>query len=292
MNKLNLRYKLHIEVKSLTSETQNDILKIEYPLKIEFHAKRNSLAEANTLNLKIYNLSEANRDRIYHDPYRFRELRHLELFAGYENNLMSIFNGDIRLALSKREGTNIITEIQAYDGGYELTNGFSSFSMPKNTKILNIAERFSKDFGFSFYKIGNFTNYTSRGMSFYGKTFNICSNLFYQDDFFVDQNIIHFMKRHEVIKRSNQYLYQISTDTGLLEAPLRYNTTIMLTMLFDPRFFVKQYINLKSIINSRFNGDYAVTGIEHLGTISGLGENEARTTLYIWNGIDKEIEEI
>ncbi len=54
-------------------------------------------------------------------------------------------------------------------------------------------------------------------------------------------------------------------------------------MIFEPRMFVNQLVALEST-ESYFNGEYAVMGITHRGTISGAICGDAITTLSLWSG--------
>jgi hypothetical protein len=82
--KLGRQYLLKIET------ITNEILEIKPPFTIEFVCKRNDLATANTANIKIYNLSEKNRNLIYKDKYETTIYRQLEFRAGYEEDAPKI----------------------------------------------------------------------------------------------------------------------------------------------------------------------------------------------------------
>src|ERR1017187_1050595 len=89
----------------LTVETQNnDLLIIQPPFTVEFDITRNTLTSANVCSIRIYNLSQNNRNKIRFNIMDTGDFRSVQLQAGYGTNLPIIFSGNITQAWSVREG--------------------------------------------------------------------------------------------------------------------------------------------------------------------------------------------
>lgn len=79
-------------------------------LNVEFEVTRTLEKEPSTLRASVYNLSESTRSALEED----RRLI-VTLSAGY-GTAHDLFVGDVRIVRHKREGPNIVTEIEAGDG--------------------------------------------------------------------------------------------------------------------------------------------------------------------------------
>ena len=90
---------------------------VRYPLTIEFNIIRDTQATTNTGVFSIYNLSYATREKMFKDRLNTGIVKGIILEAGYEGNLSTIFKGNIQECYSRRNGADIITEIQAWDIG-------------------------------------------------------------------------------------------------------------------------------------------------------------------------------
>ena len=77
---------------------------------------------------------------------------------------------------------------------------------------------------------------------------------------------------------------EISSDTGLLNVPIRRETYLEIDIIFDPNIIVGQLIELKSSFNKYFNGLYKVYGITHDVEITEESGGNATTSLQLWIG--------
>ena len=117
MVKFNRQYDLNIQ-----KVDEEHSLTIQNPFTLEFDVMRICLASANFASFSIYNLSLANRNFIRKDRQDFGLYRSILLHAGYGDNKPTIFQGNISHAWSIREGTNFITTMECFDGGFAFEN--------------------------------------------------------------------------------------------------------------------------------------------------------------------------
>lgn len=83
-------------------------------LRIVFEIERTSTSEPNPATIQVYNLSEGTRGLVQDKD------QGVILKAGYLDLVQQIFIGVVRRVEHRREGTEIVTEIEAKDGGIAL----------------------------------------------------------------------------------------------------------------------------------------------------------------------------
>lgn len=271
--KFGRNYKLTIQV------ADDEAIVIEYPVTIQFTVHRSISASLNTINLQIYNLSEKNRNRIFQD--RFSPTRHkLILEAGYDN-LSTIFIGDIFEANSARQGTNLITSIDARDGYFDTNQTTVNTTIIKGqtrTELLNFLAAQYPDLKIG--KIGNFEGTLERAVVLEGNVYDQIKK-YSNNNVFVDLEVINIFDENEFI--INPDLPLIDASTGMLDTPRRDNAFITVTTLFEPRVIMGQNITLKSTITPQYNGVYKVLGTTHQGIISGAVNGRLVTILSLNN---------
>lgn len=255
---------------------------ITLPLTIDFDVRRNSQSSANTANFRIYNLHERTRNLIYFDRYNISEFRAIQLRAGYQTFTPLIFNGTVRQSYSYREGVNMITEIECYDGGFQMVNGFTSQTIGIGTTATEVIRSLASTLpGLTAQPIvGAFNTINKRGEVLFGNTWELISqktgglaN--------IDNGQVKALQNNEVIDGE---IVEINSANGLLGSPKRSDALLEFDMLFEPRLTIGQVVDLKSSTNRIFNGRYKVMGVTHRGTISGAVAGDATTTVSLWLG--------
>lgn len=274
--KFGRKYTLSIEVAG------GQKTEIQLPLTLEFDVRRNSLSSANTASFRIYNLSERTRNLIYFDRYNITEFRAIQLRAGYDKFTPLIFNGTVRQAYSYREGVNMITSIECYDGGFGMVNGFTAQTIGIGTSATDVVRSLAASLpGLSAEPIvGAFNTINKRGEVLFGNTWQIISqktgglaN--------IDNGQLKALQNNEVI---NGTVTKINSASGLLGSPKRSDALLDFDMLFEPALTIGQVVDLESSTNRIFNGRYKVMGLTHRGTISDAVAGDCTTTVSLWLG--------
>jgi hypothetical protein len=255
---------------------------LSLPLSIDFDIRRQSLSSANTATFRIYNLGEKTRNLIYFDRYNITEFRAIQFRAGYESFTPLIFNGTVRQAYSYRAGVDMITEIEAYDGGFQMVNGFTSMTLGAGQAATQVLQSLAASLpGLSGAPIvGNFPTINKRGEVLFGNTWQ----LILQKSAGlagIDNGQVKILQNNEVIAGE---IPLIDSSTGLLGSPRRSDALLEFDMLFEPRLTVGQVVDLKSSTNTLFNGRYKVMGFTHRGTISPAVAGTAHTNVSLWLG--------
>jgi len=161
--KFNRNYRFLIQRQDLNVQT------ILPPFTIEFDIHRNSFSSASAASFRIYNLAEQTRAALRLDEYDYdNKNREIEFYAGYGNNLSLGFKGVINHAWSVREGVNMITQIESFDGGYAYLNAVTDAQFPDNVQNQSIIDAVVKNLGgWGVQKgaIGDFSGTTTKGQT-------------------------------------------------------------------------------------------------------------------------------
>lgn len=286
MQKLGRNYKLLVGLpgaQAVGGPANGQTLTIELPFTVEFDITRNTLTSANVCSIRIYNLSQNNRNQIRYNIMDSGAYRPVVLFGGYGSNLSVIFSGNITQAWSVREGVNFITTIECFDGGYAFNTGFTNTTFPAGTSIQSVITNLAASL--PQVKLGiigtNYTGVLPRDNSLNGSTVELLKYLT-GGGVFIDNQIVNCLSDNECVPANG--ITVIDDSSGLLGTPVRELTIIRFDMIFEPRVIVGQQIFLNSSTGSNFNGFYKVVSVKHRGTVSGAVCGDAITTLGMFFG--------
>ncbi len=312
--KYNRNYTLYVE--TALGEVQGPLLPdqvrtiaVRPPFTLEFTIIRNKLADVNTAEINVYNLAPLTRDRIRKDQTELDVYRGVELWAGYGNpgavqasldpTLPSnvsvpianeaarlfprIFRGNISLAYSVRNGNNFITTIRAQDGGYASINANLGITFIAGTPIRQVlAGLIAALPKVTVGAIGNFTGSLLKANTFTGDPILAIKGIVEAQNgiFYIDGEKAFCIKPDEYVNGS---IPQISNQTGIQGVPRLQNSILTVDMIFEPGLTIGQKVELLTRTNPKFNGIYAVAGLEHRGMISEAVCGSVITTAYLTN---------
>jgi len=275
VDKYNRRYQLAIQTQD------GSTLVIEPPFTMEFDITRNILTSANVCQIRVLNLNKRNRNQIRFDISNYGELRGIVLKAGYGENLPIIFAGNISQAWSVREGTNFVSQIECFDGGYALANGTYNQEFIAGTPQMTVINSMVASLpGVTPGVVRNVSGEIQRGNAYSGNTADLLNQLV-PNQFFIDNQKANILGDSECIQGD---IANISSDAGLLGTPIREQAIIHFDMVFEPRLKIGQLLNLSSVTDDSFNGSYKVISIKHRGIISEVVSGDAVTSVGLFKG--------
>lgn len=255
-------------------------------LSCEFEVRRATLASSQTATFRIYNLGKKTQKLLQKDWFNLGDVRAIQFRAGYEGEPSTlIFNGTVKQAQSyHRSGAqDTVTEIEAFDGGAAMANGYSLRTIAAGTMFSDIIKSLAQDLpniaksGF----IGSLPGAIKRGATFAGNTwayiFQMTGGLA-----MIDNGQLKILGQTEV---AGTEVPSITSAAGLLGSPQRYLNMMKVTMMFEPKFTLGQLVSLDSEIIPQFNGAYKVMSVLHRGVISQTRDGERRTEVTLWNGL-------
>lgn len=264
-----------------------EAVNIEFPLTLYLDVSRNTLASANKGYFKIINLKEETRRKIFHDRYNTLTYRQIVLTAGYESEpkLPIIFQGNILSAYSYRQKQDWVTEIEALDGGFGIINGQVSTTLPSGYNIRSVIESAIRTMpNVAMGAVGDVepNEQNARGVTMMGNSWDVINATVPDAVAFVDNEKANVIGKNEYIA-SDDEPFLISSDTGLLETPRRFDARLDVKMMFEPRLRMGQLVQLLSQ-EKYYNGLYSVIGVQHRGVISGAVGGELTTIASVWKG--------
>lgn len=279
-------YSLSIETILPERNGQPANVVLQLPYACEFEVRRATLASSQTATFRIFNLGERTRDLIQKDWFNLSDVRAVQFRAGYQGEASTlIFNGTVKQAQSVRRpgAVDFVTEVEAFDGGALMANGFSLRTIAAGTQFTDLIKTLSKDLpGLARSAfIGALPGATKRGATFVGNTW---SYIFQMSGGLatIDNGQLKILNPDEYAAGE---IPEITSASGLVGTPQRYLNMMRVSMIFEPKFTIGQLVNLNSSGLKKFNGRYKVMGIIHRGLISESRDAERRTELTLWNGL-------
>jgi len=251
--------------------TDGTAIVVQDKLTIQFNIHRSVMASLNGMTLQIYNLSATHRNLIFQDRFDTRRYK-IIVEMGYDN-LTVVFIGDIYEANSTREGTNIVTTIDARDGNFDTNQTLISTTLAAGTTLSDTLEFLAGQF--PNLSIGKITNATpgmqdilSRPVVLEGNVYQLIQQYANPalNNTFIDLAVINIQGQNEVFV--NNSISLIDASTGLIDTPRRDQSYLTVTTLLEPRIVMGQIIDLVSSVQQQYNGIYKVTGVTHRGIIS------------------------
>lgn len=280
------------ELVSLPAGTTNAVntanVEITLPYTVKFSVNRTGLGSIQEASFTIYNLSEKTRRAIQKDLFRADLFRAIQFRAGYytpdTSGMPIIFNGQIKTAYSYRQGTDFVTVIEAFDGGWQSINTYVSATVSPGRRADDLirfcASQFKKMTAAAL--VGAFPTVNKRAEVLMGNAWEIIQRKS-GGRAIIDNGQVKVLNPDELIAGD---LPIIDSSTGLLGSPKRQDNLLELSMIFEPRFTVWQQVTLNSSTAPDFNGVYKVLNIRHEGIISAAVGGECTTSLGLQYGID------
>jgi len=278
-SKFRRNYRLEIE------DTAGNIQTIAFPLTCDFNIERNTMAQANSANFTVFNLSQTVRNLIFKSSITFKA-RTINFYAGYGDNLPLVFSGILSTCLSFRESTDWITTISAKDPGIPIASNCQVSLAAGSSRASNV-QNLVNDFmpGIKFGQIGSlFDDHPTlvRGNSYNGPVLSVLKQMT-SGNFYIDNGIAYVLKPNECLNDGGYTT--IDSSTGLLGSPSYDGVCVNCKVMFEPRIVMSQQITLDSE-EEFFNGTFKVVAYSHEGRISGASAGEATTTISLYNPRD------
>jgi len=295
--KFNKTYELQIQLPSEVGKV-GKFLAIRPPVTVEFVIKRSVHAQSISADIRIYNLSEDTRSKIFRDRYENynaaapvspdNQPRYVIFYAGYESDgmpLAPIFIGAIFYASSVRRGPNYITMLECKDLDIYQYIKTSSFTIKKDVDKADVIKRLYEDLlGFEIADsgiIGGFTGVAERGRAYFGPTFDILAEVT-EGNFYMELGKPISLLPGETF--DNPAIRVLSAETGLLNVPMKSATLAVADLIFTPHLQVGQYVFVEGYKDRQYNGVYKTVSIHHSGVISGTHDTQTTTKASLFNG--------
>lgn len=275
------------EGRTLDAQGNSVVHYIAFPLTCRFQIIKNSTLSAGSAIFQIYNLTADVRSDLYKDAFEQAIYKKITFAAGYQGEeLPLIFQGNILIAYSYRQGPDWITEIQALDGGYARDNGIANITKPAPYSIEDLAKDvIGKMPKAEVGKIGalDLDQPAYRGITLNGNAWDLIARSIMPvgGRAFINNEQVYIVQQWEYIANQGN-LTEIDADTGIIGTPRLQDAMVRARMIYEPRLQVQQTVHLTTL-ESRMSGDYIVQQLIHGGTISGAVCEDLITDVTMYN---------
>lgn len=267
----------------VTIYTKDETITIELPLTCKMSITRSILTQNTSADIEIYNLAYQTRKSIDQPPFQAltENKKYVIVEAGYgqTNSMYIIFKGYILEAYSSKQGgsTDVITHIQAQ--ALDLLTSYSSHQFEAGTSFRDIFKTLSADMpNCSIGNVGALEGEVKTATTFEGKTLEQLNKVT-GGSTFIDNGQINCILQNEVI---DVPVPLITDDNALLGTPKRSASNLTIKTLFEPSLIVGQLLEIQSVIERDFNGQYKVLGFTHDLYFSSSTEGQRTTSVELW----------
>lgn len=257
-----------------------ELITIESPLTLNFSIERSTMSSINSAQMTVLNLSKKVRSRIFQDRFGNVQYKRVVLQAGYGKQLSTVFIGNIFQANSFRNGNDIVTFIDARDGGFDTTGSITSRTVEGGTVKETVSSLIAEFDNVTEGKIGTIEGEFKKPVVLDGNTFELIKK-YTKGRAFIDLEELNVLGDNEVIEGDVPLL---TSANGLLSTPRREDAYLTVETIFEPRIVMGQLLGIKSDIASEFDGQYKVIGVKHQGVISGAVGGECKSTFELLVG--------
>ncbi len=263
----------------------------QLPLTIEFQTTQNSFSQVNTINIKLYNLNQHDRNLLRKNMLDVSRGMDIVLQAGYQGDMGTVFIGTVVEAYSQREGVDFITYIVANDSGFAFTSSNVDITFGSGTPRRSIIQTLLNSlniYGVKTGKIGNYPGSIGKTTSYSGNP----TKLLDQETgggFLVSNGTGHCLNSDEALPGD---AIVIDAASGLLNTPSYQQTYLDVDILFEPKLQMMGLVRLQSITAPNYNKDggiYQVKSISHRATISETIAGDAVSHVGLWTSNFKQL---
>lgn len=257
---------------------------IEYPYTLELNTKVGLYNTSAQGAFKFYNIDKTKQKALWKDIWDNSRRIHLELRAGYQDNLKLIFSGYVMKGYTYRNGgdTNFITEIECSASPDMFSQNYSNKTLSAKTPPKNLIQQLLDgidNFGIGY--ISKELESLKRDTPFLGNPIELLKNHYSKYNVFIENGLINILADNE---HKSDELLVITAESGLLGSPRRSEARTIVDMLFEPNASVGGLVNVLSDSMPELNQTFQTIEVEHKGIISAVESGKLTTTLTLSMG--------
>jgi len=253
----------------LTVTTETGSVIISDPLKISFSCNKSISGGLNSSTINIYNIAQKSRELISKERFQTDKRIKVTLDVGYGDRSETIFKGTVLSAISLRDGADIVTEIEATDGGEALEKSFVTkvidAGVDKVEEIVDELTGVAK--GKVTAKVVN-----TRPIVIVGNAVEELRKASRENGyiFYIGEEKCHVIKSDEVIFEQVQI---VKASTGLINTPTREGLNVVFNTVLNPAIKVGGKVKVESEVDKRDAKEGGVNGIYVVTSMNIQGDN-------------------
>jgi hypothetical protein len=212
----------------------------------------------NKIQIVLYGLAEKTRNALVKDSNESKYIP-IQLKVGYGQNLELLFKGSVFRGITERRGTEIVSTIEALDGGFDASTSFTSKTVKgKNEAIREILKDMPNT------TEGKITAQEEliRPKVLVGNSMKLLREQTGDQEIYIDKEQLFIMKKDEVV---SLFVPLVSARTGLISTPQRENTIVTFETMLNPELRIGGLCQLESSVNKYLNGIYKINSLSYTG---------------------------
>lgn len=244
----------------------NDAIIIKPPIRIQFGGEKfagsidgDTPRGLNKINISLHNLSEGTRQKLVKDSNESKYIP-IQLLVGYGQDLKPMFKGSVHRGIVEKRGADIITTIEALDGGFDAFTGYTSQTVRGKreaiTKILQDMPNTTE---------GKVTKQDEiiRPRVLVGNSLKLLKEQVADgQQIFIDNEQLFIIKEDEAV---SLFVPLVSAETGLINTPQRENSLVTFESMINPELRIGGLCKLESVVNKHLNGIYKIYSLSYSG---------------------------
>lgn len=214
--------------------------------RISFNIKKTSLPQPNAGQITLYNISNDTRSFLEQDDMV------VFLKAGFNNDVSTIFIGEVRLRTSKREGPNITYTLECGDAEKSITSSTVNIGLGAGSTNKQVIDEAQKQLGVTKgFQSTLPTKVFENGFSFTGLASDLLTEQTKNVDheWNVQDGELRILKKGQ---NDGEEAVFISQETGLIGYPAKTKLDVKFTSLLNPKLRPGRAVKL---VTKQFQGD-------------------------------------
>lgn len=243
----------------------SDAIIIRPPFRIQFSGESFGGSSSSTVprglnkvQIILYGLAEKTRNALAKDANQGKYIP-IQLKIGYGDKLELLFKGSIFRGINERRGSEIVSIIEALDGGFDASNSFTSKTVKGKDKA--IAEILKDMPNTTVGKISTQTQ-LSRPKVLVGNSVDLLRELSDGQELFIDKEQLYILKQEEAV---SLFVPLVSAETGLISTPQRENSILTFETMLNPALRIGGLCKVESSVNKYLNGVYKINSLSYIG---------------------------
>lgn len=236
--------------------------KIVRGLATDVSIERPGLPDKDKARVKIYNLPLQEMEQLTTLAFKPLQVRKniIRIFAGNENDLSEVFNGDITSAFGNfNNAPDPVFEIEALCGYYASIQPSSPTSISGSTPVADVISKVAQQIGYSFINQG--VTSSLRNAVLNGSPMEQAINAAKQvgAQLLVNDTTMTLLNANEALS-GNAVL--LNKDTGMIGYPTFNNEGIIVKSLYNKAFKFNGLVKVESIV-PKATGVWRITKLTH-----------------------------
>ncbi len=233
-------------------------------LRMSLSCQKSVESTPNSLRLSVYNLNPSNRNLLESERMR------ISLEAGYVSTIAVIFVGNIERVTHRKNRGDIITKIEAKDGGNRYRNAKIERSYGPGVRSDFVIRDLANEFGLQLSEFVDLpaTQYAN-GLSLSGLIRDELTNILRKSDheWSIQNETLQIIPR---TKTTNEGIVLLNFETGLIKRPTKTKKGINFTSFLQPELKPGNKVKIEADAES-------ISGLFKLKTVVHQGDSNEGT---------------